>query len=115
MARRRATMGPHSPMFYAEPLHLVSAEGVWIQGAEGTTYLDAYNNVPHVGRGSPVVIQGMTEQAARLHIHTGYLTTPVIVYAELLLAAFRERLSKVFFTNSGSEANELALRVARQH
>jgi betaine-aldehyde dehydrogenase len=102
-------------MFYADPLHVVSAHGVWMEGADGTTYLDAYNNVPHVGHGNPSVIKAMTEQAARLNIHTRYLTTPVIEYAELLLATFSDHLGKVFFTNSGSEANELALRVARQH
>ena len=115
MARRRATMGPHSPMFYTEPLHLVSGHGVWIQGADGEQYLDAYNNVPHVGHCNPVVVKAMTEQAGRLNIHTRYLTDPVVEYAELLLATFADHLEKVFFTNSGSEANDLALRVARQH
>ena len=115
MARRRATLGPHTPMFYAEPLHLVSAEGVWMRGADGTEYLDAYNNVPHVGHCNPAVVRAMAEQAARLNIHTRYLTAPVVEYAELLLATFGDHLEKVSFTNSGSEANELALRMARQH
>jgi hypothetical protein len=49
MARRVATLGPHSPTFYEEPLHVVSGAGVWLRGADGVEYLDAYNNVPHVG------------------------------------------------------------------
>src|SRR6478752_639801 len=115
MARRRATLGPHSPMFYSKPLHIASAHDVWMKGADGTEYLDAYNNVPHVGHCNPVVIKAMVDQASRLNIHTRYLTLPVVEYAELLLATFDDHLDKVFFTNSGSEANELALRIARQH
>ncbi|WP_206336143.1 phenylacetaldehyde dehydrogenase StyD [Streptomyces torulosus] len=115
MARRRATLGPHSPTFYDEPLHLVSGEGVWLRGADGTDYLDAYNNVPHVGHCNPRVVEALTAQAARLNIHTRYLTEPVVVYAETLLSTFTRPLDKVFLTNSGSEANELALRIARQH
>lgn len=115
IARRRATLGPHTPMFYREPLHLTSAEGVWMFGADGTRYLDAYNNVPHVGHCNPVVVEAMTRQASQLNIHTRYLTAPVVEYAEMLLATFAPHLDKVFFTNSGSEANELALRIARQH
>ncbi|MFI7296941.1 phenylacetaldehyde dehydrogenase StyD [Streptomyces sp. NPDC050121] len=115
MARRRATLGPHSPTFYDEPLHLVSGEGVWLRGADGTEYLDAYNNVPQVGHCNPRVVEALASQAARLNIHTRYLTEPVVEYAETLLATFTRPLDKVFFTNSGSEANELALRIARQH
>lgn len=115
MARRRAVLGPHSPMFYAEPLELVAGEDVWLTGADGVRYLDAYNNVPHVGHCNPAVVSAMAEQARRLNIHTRYLTSPVVEYAELLLATFGAHLDKVFFTNSGSEANDLALRIARQH
>ena len=115
MARRVATLGPHSPTFYEEPLHVVSGTGVWLRGADGVDYLDAYNNVPHVGHGNPVVVAAIAEQAARLNVHTRYLSEPVVEYAEALLATFAPRLNKVFLTNSGSEANELALRIAGQH
>lgn len=115
LARRRATLGPHSPTFYDEPLHLVSGQGVWLRGADGVEYLDAYNNVPHVGHCNPAVVRAIAEQAARLNIHTRYLSEPVVEYAEALLATFAPHLDKVLFTNTGSEANELALRMARQH
>lgn len=115
MGRRSATLGPYSPMFYAEPLQIESAHDVWMKGFDGVEYLDAYNNVPHVGHCNPAVIRAMTEQAARLNINTRYLSTPIVEYAEILLATFGAHLDKVFFTNSGSEANELALRIARQH
>jgi 4-aminobutyrate aminotransferase-like enzyme len=115
MARRRATLGPHSPTFYNEPLHVVSGQGVWLRGADGIDYLDAYNNVPHVGHGNPVVVRAIADQAARLNVHTRYLHEPVVEYAEALLATFAPPLDKVLFTNSGSESNELALRIARQH
>ncbi|MFF9803053.1 aspartate aminotransferase family protein [Streptomyces rochei] len=115
MARRRATLGPHSPTFYDEPLHLVSGEGVWLRGADGVDYLDAYNNVPHVGHCNPVVVRAIADQAARLNIHTRYVHEGVVDYAEALLATFAPHLDRVFLTSSGSEANELALRIARQH
>ncbi|OXZ00609.1 aminotransferase [Streptomyces diastatochromogenes] len=115
LARRRATLGPHSPTFYDEPLHVVSGQGVWLRGADGIDYLDAYNNVPHVGHCNPVVVRAIAEQAGRLNIHTRYLSEPVVEYAEALLETFAPHLDKVLFTNSGSEANELALRMTRQH
>ena len=115
LARRTATLGPHSPLFYAEPLQLVSGQGVWLKGADGVDYLDAYNNVPHVGHCNPAVVRALTEQAGRLNVNTRYLSELTVEYAEMLLATFAPHLSKVFFANSGSEANELALRIARQH
>ncbi|MFC4463770.1 phenylacetaldehyde dehydrogenase StyD [Streptomyces xiangluensis] len=115
MARRKAVVGRHSPMFYDEPLHVTSGQGVWLRGTDGIDYLDAYNNVPHVGHCNPVVVRAIADQAALLNVHTRYLHEPVVEYAEALLATFDPRLDKVLFTNSGSESNELALRIARQH
>jgi len=114
LARRNATLGLHSPLFYDEPIALVSAEGVWVTDADGRTYLDAYNNVPHVGHCNPAVIEAMCTQASRLNIHTRYLNNQVVDYAEELLATFPAYLDKVSFTNSGSEANDLAFRIANQ-
>ena len=114
-ARRRATLGPYSPTFYDEPLHVVSGQGVWLRGADGVDYLDAYNNVPHVGHCNPVVVNAIAEQAAQLNVNTRYLHESVVEYAEALLSTFSGGLDKVLFTNSGSESNELALRIARQH
>jgi 4-aminobutyrate aminotransferase-like enzyme len=115
LARRRATLGRHSPTFYDEPLQVVSGQGVWLRGADGVDYLDAYNNVPHVGHCNPTVVRAIAEQAAQLNVHTRYLHETVVQYAEALLATFAAPLDKVMFTNSGSESNELALRIACQH
>lgn len=113
--RRNSTIGPYSPLFYNEPLQFVSAKGVWFTDVNGDRYLDGYNNVPHVGHCNDRVIRALTEQASTLNVHTRYLNDRVVNYAERLLATFDDRLDRVFFTNSGSEANELAIRIARQH
>ncbi|WP_440312996.1 aspartate aminotransferase family protein [Leucobacter chromiireducens] len=114
IARRARTIGPYSPLFYDEPLHFVSGQGVWLTEASGARFLDGYNNVPHVGHANPRVVQALTEQAARLNIHTRYLNERVLDYSEQLLATFAPGLDRVLYGNSGSEANELAIRIARQ-
>ncbi|MRT33183.1 aminotransferase class III-fold pyridoxal phosphate-dependent enzyme, partial [Xylella fastidiosa subsp. multiplex] len=78
-------------------------------------YLDAYNNVASVGHSHPRVVRAIAEQAAVLNTHTRYLHDGVLDYAEQLLATFPEPLSQVIFTCTGSEANDLALRVAARH
>ena len=115
LARRYATLGRHSPLFYNTPLELVSGNGVWLTDAQGRTYLDGYNNVPHVGHANPVVADAVNAQLRTINLHTRYLNSRVVEYAEALLATFDSDLERVFFVNSGSEANELALRIARQH
>lgn len=115
LARRQATLGAHSPIFYKKPLHLVRGSGVFLTDVDGKRYLDGYNNVPHVGHANPEVVQAIVASAAQLNISTRYLTEPVVALAESLLAQFDSELDKVFFVNSGSEANDLALRIARQH
>ncbi len=120
LARRNRTIGPYSPLFYTEPLQFVSAKGVWLTEASGEQYLDGYNNVPHVGHANDRVVRALSEQAATLNIHTRYLNERIYDYSEQLLATFdpvpgRPALDRVFYGNSGSEANELALRIARQH
>ncbi|ANW68203.1 aminotransferase [Mycobacterium sp. djl-10] len=115
MRRRETTLGPYSPLFYDSPLAIESASGVHLTDVNGTVYLDGYNNVPHVGHCHPHVTHAIFDQLQRLNIHTRYLNDRVLDYAELLLDTFDEPLNRVFLTNSGSEANELALRIARQH
>ena len=113
--RRRATFGDAVPLFYAQPLNIVRAEGVWLFDHEGRRYLDAYNNVPSVGHCHPRVVQAIAQQAARLNTHTRYLSAVVSDYAERLLATFAPPLSRVLFTSSGTESVDLALRMARYH
>lgn len=114
LERRFRVLGERSPLFYDEPLHLVRGEGVWVFDAAGRRYLDAYNNVPHVGHCHPRVTEALCRQARTLNTHTRYLDETVVSYAERLLATFDTTLSNVFFCCSGTEANELALRIARE-
>lgn len=113
LERRVRVLGPHSPLFYDQPLHLVRGEGVWLFDADGRRYLDAYNNVPHVGHCHPHVVQALCRQAAVLNTHTRYLDETVVRYAERLLGCFDSALDMAMFVCTGSEANELALRVIR--
>ena len=111
--RRERSLGPAYRLFYDQPMHLVRGEGVWLTDGSGTRYLDLYNNVPHVGHCHPHVVAAINEQAARLTTHTRYLHEGIVTYAERLLATFPAELSTAMFSCSGSEANELAIRIAR--
>jgi 4-aminobutyrate aminotransferase-like enzyme len=113
LERRAKVLGPAYRLFYEEPVHLVRGEGAWLFGADGTRYLDAYNNVASVGHCHPHVVAALARQAAILNTHTRYLDETVLDYAERLVATFPTELSQVMFTCTGSEANDLALRVAR--
>jgi 4-aminobutyrate aminotransferase-like enzyme len=111
--RREKVLGPAYRLFYERPLHFVRGEGVWLYDAEGQPYLDAYNNVVSVGHCNPAVIEAMTRQAATLNTHTRYLHDAILTYAEALTATCPPELSQVMFTCTGSEANDLAVRLAR--
>lgn len=113
--RRLAVLGPAYRLFYQRPLHLVRGEDVWLYGADGTRYLDAYNNVVSVGHCHPHVVGAIAAQAGILCTHTRYLTGAVVDFAERLLATMPAALSNVMFTCTGSEANDLALRIASQY
>jgi 4-aminobutyrate aminotransferase-like enzyme len=114
MADRRArTLGPAYRLFYETPVHLVRGQGVHLYDREGNAWLDCYNNVASVGHCHPRVVQAMAAQAATLATHTRYLHDGILAYAERLLALFPPALSHVMFTCTGSEANDLALRIAR--
>jgi 4-aminobutyrate aminotransferase-like enzyme len=113
LERRYRVLGRNSPLFYDTPLHLVRGEGVWVFDAEGRRYLDAYNNVPHVGHCHPRVVAALSRQAATLNTHTRYLDETVVAYAERLTSLFDAQLSMAMFCCTGSEANELALRIVR--
>ena len=113
LERRYRVLGRNSPLFYDKPLQLVRGEGVWVYDADGRRYLDAYNHVPHVGHCHPRVVAALSRQAATLNIHTRYLDENVVAYAERLTSLFDPALSMAMFCCTGSEANELALRIAR--
>lgn len=113
LERRYRVLGRNSPLFYEKPLQLVRGEGVWLYDVDGKRYLDAYNNVPHVGHCHPRVVAALSRQAAALNTHTRYLDENVVAYAERLTSLFDDRLSMAMLVCTGSEANELALRIAR--
>ena len=111
--RRERLLGPAYRLFYARPLHLVRGDGVWLYDADGTAYLDVYNNVASLGHCHPRVVEAIARQAALLNTHTRYLHETVLALAERLLATLPPTLGHVMFTCTGSEANDLALRIAR--
>ncbi|MFN4142363.1 aminotransferase class III-fold pyridoxal phosphate-dependent enzyme [Aestuariivirga sp.] len=113
IARRRRVMGEKLYVFYDPPLHIVRGEGVWLTASDGRRYLDCYNNVPHVGHCHPYVTEAIARQARTLNTNTRYITDQSIEYAERLAGLSAEGLTAVVFVNSGSEANDLAWRMAK--
>ncbi|GAB3439178.1 aspartate aminotransferase family protein [Insolitispirillum peregrinum] len=112
LLNRRAVLGAAYRLFYAEPLNLVRGQGVELFDGDGRRYLDAYNNVPVLGHAHPAVIEAFTRQASQINTHTRYLHDTILSYAETLVATFPAPLRQAMFTCSGSEANDLALRIA---
>ena len=115
LERRRQRLGPELELSYNRPLHVVRGQGVWLIDATGRSFLDAYNNVPHVGHCHPAVVQALAQQAATLNTNTRYLYESAIEYAERLTATMPGDLSVCMFVCSGSEANDLAWRLAKAH
>lgn len=111
--RRERLLGPGNPLFYDDPVHLVRGEGVWLHDVDGNKYLDCYNNVPCVGHCHPRVVEALCAQAGTLNTHTRYLHENILDYAECLLDKFDDSLDRVAIACTGSEANDLALRIAR--
>ncbi len=112
LQRRTRLLGPNISTFYEEPVHLVKGDGVWVWDAEGNRYLDCYNNVPHVGHCHPRVVDAICKQAAMLNTHTRYLHEGILDYVERLTSTFDDPLSTAIMTCTGSEANDIALRMA---
>jgi 4-aminobutyrate aminotransferase-like enzyme len=110
--RRKRALGPAYTHFYDRPLYLVRGEGVWLYDNDGKKYLDCYNNVPSVGHCHPHVVEALTRQANLLNTHTRYLHHNVIEYAEMLADTLPGDLSVCTFVCTGTEANDLAYRIA---
>jgi 4-aminobutyrate aminotransferase-like enzyme len=111
--KRQQYFGASSVLFYDEPLEIARAEGVYMFDASGRPYLDVYNNVPVLGHCHPAVVEAIAQQAARLSTNTRYLYESMTNYAESLLGTFPAALSNLLLTCTGSEANDVALRIAR--
>ncbi len=112
-ARRDRAFGAGSPLFYSTPLHIVRGEGVYLFDADGRRYIDMYNNVPCVGHANPTVVEAMARQQGTLNVHSRYLHEGIVAFAERLTALHGPQIESVVFSCSGTEANEVALRMAR--
>ena len=113
LARRERLLGPNMPTFYRDPVHLVRGEGAWLWDADGNRFLDAYNNVAHVGHAHPKVVEAIAKQAATLNTHTRYLHEGILDFGERLTGKMLPELSSMIMVCTGSEANDIALRMGR--
>ena len=112
LASRRRHLGPSLSLAYRTPLHIVRGAGAYLYDADGRAYLDCVNNVAHVGHAHPRVVQAGIAQMRLLNTNTRYLHENIVRYAERLIELLPDHLEVCYFVNSGSEANELALRLA---
>ena len=115
LATRRQHLGRNLSISYKEPLHIVRAAKQFLYDIDGYAYLDVVNNVCHVGHCHPHVVRAAQRQMAVLNTNTRYVYDGLTEYAERLCATLPEPLRVCFFVNSGSEANDLALRLARAY
>ena len=110
--KRNQFMGD-SPLFYKEPINLESGEGVWLYDKSGKKYLDVYNNVPVAGHCHPRIVASLTDQASKLNVHSRYVSDVVVDYSEKLISLHSDNLSKLQMACSGTEAVEIAIKMAR--
>ena len=113
--RRNEVLGPGYMLMYREPVEFVSGQGAHLFDHEGNDFLDVYNNVPCVGHAHPRVVEAVSRQLAAVNTNTRYVQEALVDYAERLLATLPAGLSKLSLACSGSEANDLAMRVAKYH
>lgn len=113
LARRTRLLGPCTYLFYDRPLHIVRGEGVWLYDVDGNRYLDAYNNVAHVGHCHPHVVNAIANQARQLNIGTRYMHGLILELAEQITNRMPEPLSVCMFVCTGSEANDLAWQMSK--
>ena len=111
--KRSKVLGESYRLFYRRPVHLVRGAGQYLWDADGTKYLDVYNNVASIGHCHPAVIDAVNQQMKRLNTHTRYLHERILDYSEQLLATTPADVDRAMYMCTGSEANDLAIRVAR--
>uniref|UniRef100_A0A8C5I9J8 Ethanolamine-phosphate phospho-lyase n=1 Tax=Gouania willdenowi TaxID=441366 RepID=A0A8C5I9J8_GOUWI len=113
---RRKHIGPSCKIFFShDPIKIVRAKGQYMYDEKGQRYLDCINNVAHVGHCHPDVVKAGAEQMEQLNTNSRFLHDNLVLFAQKLQATLPERLSVCYFVNSGSEANDLALRLAWQY
>ena len=114
-SQREVRLSRNLSLNFRDPLHIVRGEGAYLYDIDGRAYLDLVNNVAHVGHANPHVVAAGSRQMATLNTNTRFLHDAVLEYARSLVATLPDPLSVVFLVNSGSEANDLAMRLARAH
>lgn len=112
---RERLLGPGYRLFYEDPVEIVRGAGTLLYDADGNDYLDVYNNVASVGHCHPYVVDAIHRQLSTLNTNTRYIQQPILRYSEQFLGTMPEQVGHVMFTCTGSEANDLAMRVARYH
>ncbi len=115
LSKRKEFIGKNLSMSYRTPLKIVRGALQYLYDDQGNTYLDCVNNVSHVGHSHPTVVKALQRQMATLNTNTRYLHDYIEEYAQLLCSTLPPRLKVCYFTNSGSEANDLAIRMARHY
>lgn len=113
LLRRARLLGPCAYLFYDRPLHIVHSEGVWLYDVDGYRYLDAYNNVAHVGHCHPYVANAIAMQSKRLNVSSRYMHGYILELAERITKGMPDSLSTCMFVCTGSEANELAWQMSK--
>ena len=113
LKRRHEVLGSELALFYTNPVHVERGRGVWLYDTHGRAYLDCYNNVPVLGHCHPHVVKAVSRQMAALNINTRYIYRNILDYAERIVSSMPDNLSVCVFVNSGSEANDIALRMAK--
>ena len=113
--KREEVLGGSYRLFYKKPVHLVRGQGQYLWDAKGEKYLDVYNNVASIGHCHPAVIEAVHQQMNQLNTHTRYLHERILEYSEDLLATTPDAITKAMYMCTGSEANDLAIRVAKAY
>jgi 4-aminobutyrate aminotransferase-like enzyme/Ser/Thr protein kinase RdoA (MazF antagonist) len=112
---RRVVISQNLSLNFKNPINIVSGSGAYLFDEKGKSYLDLVNNVAHVGHSHPRVVAAAASQMSLLNTNTRYLHQSIVEYGKAITSSMPDPLSVIFFVNSGSEANDLAIRLARAH
>ena len=113
LKRRQQIFGRGAHLFYREPLTIVRGDGVYLYDGRGTRYTDMYNNVPCIGHCHPHLVEAINAQVATLNVHNRYLYDGILRYAERLVATHHGDIESIVMSCTGTEANEVAMLMAR--
>jgi len=115
LLKRKKNIARNLSISYREPLHMLEAKGQFFYDEQGRRYLDCVNNISHVGHSNKLVHEALVAQNLKLNTNTRYLFNIINEYSDRLLKTFPKKLNKIFFVCTGSEANDLALRIAKNY